>query len=261
VDIVVVIKQVPDTATQIHRRVKNGSVDLDGVTWVVSPYDEYAVEEALRLRESHGGSVTLVSLGPARADEALKSMLALGADEAVRVWDDAFDGRALGARATAAVLAAAVKRLPHELVLTGWKAVDHDQGVVPIYLAEALAMPHVSFAVELQIEGATALVKREIEGGKEHVRTELPAVISAQKGLNEVRYATLKGIMAVKRKTIAAWTAADLGLDPAALGAAGVEWLGVDPPAERGAGKLIDGGPSEAARELARLLHEEAKVI
>ena len=258
-DIVVLIKQVPDTATQIHTRVKDGRVDLDGVTWVVGPYDEYAVEEAIRLREAHGGTVTLITLGPERADDALKSMLALGADEAVRVWDDSYTD--LGPRATAAVLAAAVRKLPHDMVWTGWKSVDADAGIVPIFLAEALGVPHVSFVVGVEISGDGLRLKREIEGGKEMVECSLPAVLSAQKGLNEVRYATLKGIMAVKRKSIPIWGPEDLGLSADSLPASGIETVAIEPPASRAAGRTLDGTPSEAAAELVRVLHTEAKVI
>lgn len=253
------IKQVPDTATRIQDRVRGGSVDTDGVTWIVSPYDEYAVEEALRIRERHGGTVTLLTVGPERAVAALKDMLALGADEAVHVWDPAFEG--LGPRATAEVLAAAARRIPHDLVWAGWKGVDHDDGLVPIYLAHALGVPHASFVVQAAFEGGRADVLREIEGGRERLSVPLPAVLTAQKGLNDVRYASLKGIMAVKRKEIPTWTASDLGIDPAALPVRGVEWIAVEPPPERQAGRRIEGTPAEASRELVRLLREEAKVL
>ncbi|MFN8423615.1 MAG: electron transfer flavoprotein subunit beta/FixA family protein [Anaerolineae bacterium] len=258
-DIVVLIKQVPDTATRIQDRVKDGRIDLEGVTWVTSPYDEYAVEEALRLRERHGGTVTLLTLGPERSHAALKDMLALGADEAYAIWDPAFE--ALGTHARAEVLAAAVRKLPHDLVLAGWKGVDNDEGLVPIYLAAALDYPHLSFVVQTEVEGRTIRVRREIEGGKEAMTAELPAVMTAQKGLNEVRYATLKGIMRVKGKAIAVWSAADLGLDPGALSGRAVEVVGIERPAERGGGRMIDGGAVEASRTLARILHEEEKVI
>ena len=258
-DIVVLVKQVPDTATRIQDRVKDGAIDLDGVTWVTSPYDEYAVEEALRLRERHGGTVTLLTLGPERAHQALKDMLALGADEAQAVWDPAFER--LGTHARAEVLAAALRKLPHDLILAGWKGVDGDEGLVPIYVAAALGIPHVSFAVAIERTGDGLTVRREIEGGKEVMTTALPALVTAQKGLNEVRYATLKGIMRVKSKQIPVWSAADIGVDPAALPAPAVEVVGVDRPAERGRGQILDGGAVEASRQLARLLRDEEKVI
>lgn len=260
-NIVVLIKQVPDTASNIQNRVSDGRVDLEGVTWVTNPYDEYAVEEALRLKEKLGGSVTLIALGPERVDSALKEMLALGADEAIHVWDPAFAG--IGLQASAAVLAAAIARLEAtpDMIWTGWKGVDADQGLLPIYLAEALGLPHLSFVVSVSVENGRVSVEREVEGGKERLEAPLPAVLSAQKGLNEVRYASLKGIMAVKRKQIPVWDAAALGLDPATLPATRVETLSVERPPERGSGRILGGTAAEAAAELVRLLHEEAKVI
>lgn len=268
-NIVVLIKQVPDTATRIQDRIAAGRVDLGGVTWIVSPYEEYAVEEALRLKAQHGGTVTLLALGPERVVSALKDMLALGADEAIQIWDAAWEdpgegpGKGLGARGTAEVLAAAIRHLPEapDMIWAGWKGVDDDQGLVPIYVAQALDLPHVSFVVKIEVEGGRAKAHREIEGGKELVETSLPAVFSAQKGLNEVRYASLKGIMAVKRKEIPVWDAAAIGIDNAGLPAAAVETIEILRPADRPAGRKIAGTPDEAARELVRLLHEEAKVI
>lgn len=258
---VVLIKQVPDTATRIQDRVSGGRVDLEGVTWVVNPYDEYAVEEALRLTAKQGGSVTLIALGPERAASALKDMLALGADDAIHIADPALEG--LGARATAEVLAAAISKLPAppDMIWAGWKGVDADQGLVPIYLAERLGLPHHSFVVGVELEAGRLKVRREVEGGQEILESALPAVLTAQKGLNEVRYASLKGIMAVKRKVIPVWTAADLGLDPAALPGPAVETLEILRPPDRPPGRRLDGAPEDAARELVRLLHEEAKVL
>ena len=261
-NIVVLIKQVPDTATRIQDRVADSGVDLDGVTWVVNPYDEYAVEEALRIKETKGGSVTLIALGPARAESALKDMLALGADEALLLTDPAFEG--LGAQGRAAVLAAAIRGLPEspDLIWAGWKGVDNDQGLVPIYLAQTLDIPHVSFVVNLEVEEGSLLVDREVEGGKERITSPYPALLTAQKGLNEVRYASLKGIMAVKRKQIPVLDAAAIGIDTDSLPAADIETIAVERPADRPAGRIIDGdSPADKAAALVRLLHEEAKVI
>lgn len=260
-NVVVLIKQVPDTVTRIHDRVSGGRVDLSGVTWVVNPYDEYAVEEALRLKAAHGGTVTLLALGPERAVGALKDMLALGADEAFLISDPALE--ALGARGTAAVLAAAIRKLPDppDMIWSGWKGVDADQGLVPIYLAHALGLPHVSFVVKVEVTGGRTTAQREVEGGKETVDTPLPAVFSAQKGLNEVRYASLKGIMAVKRKEIPIWDAAALGVATESLPAPAIETTEVLRPPDRLSGRKLTGAPADTARELVRLLHEEAKVI
>jgi electron transfer flavoprotein beta subunit len=250
---------VPDTATRIQDRVRGGILDLTGVTWVTNPYDEYAVEEALRLRERHGGTVTLISMGPDRVQSALKDMLALGADEAVQVWDPGF--AALGPRGTARVLAAAVGKLPHDVIWCGWKGVDDDSGLVPVYVAARMGLPHVSFVIGVEIANGRATVRREVEGGHEVLETALPVVLTAQKGLNEVRYASLKGIMAVKRKEIPVWDAAALGVDSASLPKSGLSTLDIQPPPERPAGRLLSGSADEAARELVRLLREEAKVL
>jgi electron transfer flavoprotein beta subunit len=258
-DSVVLIKQVPDTAAPIQDYIRDGSLDLSSVAWVVSPYEEYATEEALRLREKHGGSVTLLTLAPERADEALKSMLALGADEAVRVWDSGFEG--LGPYARAQVLAAALNKLPYDMIWGGWKAVDEDYGLVPIYVAQLLDLPHISFVVDIAVEGRRAKVKREVEGGKEILEVDLPAVFTAQKGLNEVRYASLKGIMAVKRKTIAVWDTTALGLDAEQLLTPRVKLIEMRRPPQRAPGRMLSGTPHEIAAELIRALREEAKAL
>lgn len=261
-NIVVCVKQVPDTAAKIQERVTDGQIDLEGVEWVVNPYDEYAVEEALRLKEAHGGQVTLITLGPDRALQALKDMLALGADEGIHIKDPALEG--IGRRGVARALAAAIHKVGDvDMVWTGWKGVDEDHGLVPAYLAEELGWPHLSFVVKVDVDpdAGRVTVEREIEGGKEVLEAPLPAVLSAQKGLNEVRYASLKGIMAVKKKTIPQWTAADLGLDASELRGPEVELVHVDPPPQRPSGRILEGTPEEAATELVRLLREEAKVI
>jgi electron transfer flavoprotein beta subunit len=259
VNILVLIKQVPDTAARIQDRVKDGAVDLDGVTWVANPYDEFAVEEALQLKEKHGGSVTLVALGPDRVDAALKDMLALGADEAVHLNDSAFD--ALGPRGVAKVLAAAVRKLPFDMIWTGWKGVDYEDGLVPLHLAAELDLPYVSVVQEFSVEDGKAVVARDVEGGRETLEVPLPALFGAQKGLNEVRYASLKGIMAVKKKQIPVWDAAELGVDVGSLPTQAVTQVTIEAPPERPPGRVLDGSPEEAANELAQLLHEEVKVI
>ncbi len=258
-NILVLIKQVPDTASRIQDRVKDGGIDLDGITWVTNPYDEFAVEEALQLTEKHGGEVTLIGLGPDRVDSALKDMLALGANEAIHCIDPAFEN--LDPRGVAFVLARAVERLPHDMIWTGWKGVDNDEGLVPLYLARELGVPYVSAVQEFAVDGDTATVSRDLVGARETLQVPLPAIFGAQKGLNEVRYTSLKGIMAVKRKQIPTWDAAELGIDVASLPRPAVEVVGVEPPAERAAGRILDGTPEEVTAELARLLHDEVKVI
>ena len=259
--IVVFVKQVPDTETRIQ--IKDGQVDTSSVKWVVNPYDEFAIEEALRIKERLGsGQVTVASLGPERVKEAIKYGLSLGADEGVWLKGE---GVALGdPSSVASVLAAAATKIGFDLILTGKQGVDHDWSQAGVMLAERLDLPHVSVVVELKVDpgSKTGVAKREVEGGVETVEFELPALITAQKGLNEPRYASLKGIMAVKKKTIPEWTLADLGIDAATVGAdAGVRFLEFSLPPPRSAGKILEGDPAETARELVRILRQEAKVI
>jgi electron transfer flavoprotein beta subunit len=262
VNILVFVKQVPDTETRIQ--LKDGVVDTSAVKWVANPYDEFAIEEALRIKERLGtGKVTVVSLGPDRVKDAIKYSLSLGADEGIHVKGD---GVALwDPLAVATVLAAAAKKAGFDLILTGKQGVDHDWSQAGIILAELLDLPHVSVVVHLTVDpGAKkGQAKREIEGGDELVDFELPAVITAQKGLNEPRYASLKGIMAVKKKVIPEWTLADLGVDPATVGesAASVRFVEFSLPPARQAGRILEGEPKDTARELVRILHKEAKVL
>ena len=261
-NILVFVKQVPDTETRIQ--IQNGAVDTASVKWVANPYDEFAIEEALRIRERLGaGKVTVVSLGPDRVKDAIKYALSLGADEGVHVKGD---GIALDdPLSVATVLAAAAKKAGFDLILAGKHAVDQDSGVTGVMLAELLDIPHVSVVVGLDIDAAAkrGTAKREIEGGVEIVSFELPAVVTAQKGLNEPRYASLKGIMAVKKKVVPEWTLADLGVDGASVAPAGaaIRTLEATLPPARAAGKILEGEPADTAKELVRLLREEAKVI
>lgn len=257
--IVVCVKQVPDTETRIRIAEGGASILESDVNWIVSPYDEYAIEEALRIKEKQGGEVVLVCLGPERAQSALRNGLAMGADSAVHLKDPLFD--ATDTVGTAKALAAAIRRLvPFDLVFTGQQGAGGDHSQVPGLLAEWLDLPQVTVAVKLEVQDGKAVVEREIEGGSETWETSLPAVISAQKGLNEPRYASLKGIMGAKKKTIQVMDAAALGLDAAAL-APKTKVVAMEPPPARPGVKMIDGDPAAQAKELLRLLHEDAKVI
>ncbi len=260
-NIVVLMKRVPDTETRIQ--VRDGKVVTEGISWVISPYDEYGVEEALQLIEKYGGKVTLLTLGPEEAKETIRKGLALGADEAIHLNDPAFLNG--DASATAKVLAAACKKLPYDLILAGRQAVDEDNSQVAVRVAELLGLPDVNAVIKIEPSAdlKTARCTREVDGERDIMVTSLPAVITAQQGLNEPRYPSLKGIMGAKKKPIKDWKASDLGLDAATVGAKGakVEVVKIDPPAARPPGKIIPGEPQAAAKELARLLREEAKVI
>ena len=257
--IIVCVKQVPDTETKI--RVSDGGDGIveDGVNWIVSPFDEFAIEEALKLKEKHEGEVVVVCVGPERASSAIRSALAMGADSALHLKDAAFDG--LDTLGTARVLAKAIQSTPGwDLVLTGQQGVGGDNSQVPGLLAELLDVPQVTTAVMVEVDGTQATVEREIEGAHEKWETSLPAVVSAQKGLNEPRYASLKGIMAAKKKPITALDVAGVGLDAAAA-APKVKVTAMELPPARPDVKMIEGEPEAQAKELIRLLHEEAKVI
>jgi len=257
--IIACIKQVPDTETKIRVRPEGDGIVEDGVNWIVSPYDEFAVEEALRLKEKHGGEVVVVSLGPDRVQSAIRSALAMGADSAVHLKDAAFDG--LDTLGTARVLAAAIRTIEGwDLVLTGQQGVGGDNSQVPGLLAELLDVPQVTMAVKLEVEGAQAKVEREIEGAHESWEVQLPAVVSAQKGLNEPRYASLKGIMAAKKKKVEVLDAAGLGLAADAL-APQAKLVSMELPPPRPSVHMIEGDPAAQSRELLRLLREEAKVL
>ncbi len=260
-NVVVLIKRVPDTETKIQ--VKDGKVVTEGISWIISPYDEYGVEEALRLIEKNGGKVTLLCLGPEEAKETIRKGLALGADSAIHLNDPAFLRG--DASTTAKVLAAALKKMEFDLVLAGKQAVDEDNTQVGVRVAQLLNLPEVNSVIKIDLseDKKSAKLMREVDGDRDIAETSLPAVITTQQGLNEPRYPSLKGIMGAKKKPITDWKAADIGIDPATVGAAGakLEVVRLDPPPSRPPGKIVPGEPAAAAKELVRLLHEEAKVI
>jgi electron transfer flavoprotein beta subunit len=259
VKIVVCVKQVPDTETRIRIAPEGNALAEADINWIVSPYDEFAIEEALRLKEKHGGEVVVVGLGPERVQQALRTGLAMGADSAVHLKDPLFDAADCGGVARA--LAAAIKTLGAvDLVFTGQQGVGGDHSQVPGLLAERLDVPQVTMAVKLELADGKATVEREVEGAHEVWETALPCLISAQKGLNEPRYTSLKGIMASKKKPFQTLDANGVGLDAAALRPK-TKTLKLELPAPRPAVKLIPGDPAAQAKELLRLLHEEAKII
>ncbi len=257
--IVVCLKVVPDTASRIKAADDGKQIVLADLTWIISPYDEFAIEEALKLKEKHGGEVVLISVGPERVASGLRNGLAMGADSAHQVWDPAFEN--LDAAARAVVLAAAIKHIGGaDLILCGQQGVGEDDAQTAGLLAGALDLPCVSMAIKVEVENGAGVVEREVEGGVEVWDTSLPAVITAQKGLNTPRYAGLKGIMAAKKKPMGVLDAAALGVAAASL-APRIARMSMAPPPERPPVKLIPGDPATQARELIRLLHEEAKVI
>jgi electron transfer flavoprotein beta subunit len=242
------INHVPDTAAKIIISADGKAIDKTGVTYVISPYDEFAVEECLRLKEKNGGDVTVISLGGDTHKETLRKALAMGADKAVFLKDDGVRDSFGVARALADYL----KELSPDIVFFGKQSVDYDDSAVGVMVAEMLGLPSVSVVVKLDIVGGKATAEREIEGGREVVETSLPAVFTAQKGLNEPRYPSLKGIMGAKSKPIEERSASPV--------TAKTELLQMQKPSAKPAGRII-GTDASVVPELVRLLHEEAKVI
>jgi len=249
-NIAVCIKRVPDSETRVKIGSDGKTLDEAGVKFVLNPYDEFAVEEALQRKEKAGsGEVAVFCAGPAAAQETIRTALAMGADRGVLLQSDKIpaDGY-LAAQA----LAAELKFGTWDLILFGKMAIDdYNQQVGPM-VAELLGLPCVTAVAHLEIDGAKGVAEREIEGGIEVVEFSLPAVLTADKGLNDPRYPALKGIMAAKKKP--------LEVKPVQFAAGGIEVLALTPPPQRKEGKIVGEGAG-AVPELVRLLREEAKVL
>ncbi len=245
----VCIKRVPDTEARLKVAGDGQSIEGAGLKYIISPYDEYALEAALRHKEGGaGGEVAVISVGEAAAGEQLRSALAMGADTAVLLkGQPTMDGLA-----TARALAAELKSAGADLVLCGMKAADDDQAEVGPMLAEVLDLPCVTAVAEFEVQGGSLVCQREVEGGTEVVEAPLPAVVTITKGKFEPRYPSLKGIMAAKKKP--------LEEKDAQLPASRIQVKGLTPPPDRPAGRIVGQGP-DAVPELVRLLKEEAKVL
>jgi electron transfer flavoprotein beta subunit len=246
--IAVCVSHVPDTATKIIVGPDGKTIDQNGVAFILNPYDEYAIEEALKTKEKFGGDVTVLSVGKEANKETIKKALAMGADSGILLKDEN-DRDSLG---IAKALAEEIKSLGPEIVFFGKQSVDYDNSIVGQLTAELLNYNCISVVVNLNIDGNKVIAEREIEGGREVVETTLPVVITAQKGLNEPRYASLKGIMAAKKKVI--------DEKPAVVSEPLVEVIKMNKPHMKQAGRII-GTDKTAVPELVRLLKEEAKVI
>lgn len=248
--IAVCIKRVPDSETRVKIASDGKSLDEAGVKFILNPYDEFAVEEALRRKEQAGaGEVVIVSLGPATAQETIRSALAMGADRGVLLQADRIPVDGL---AVAQALANELKGGAYDLILFGKMAIDDYNHQVGPMVAELLNLPCVTAIAHLDLETGQGVAEREIEGGVEVVAFPLPAVLTTDKGLNEPRYPALKGIMAAKKKP--------LETKPVQLGAGGMEILAMTSPPERKEGRIVGEGAA-AVPELVRVLREEAKVL
>lgn len=266
-NIIVCVKQIPDPETPASAfkvdEVAKKVVPAPGIAPVISPFDAQAVEAALRIRDAKGeGKITVVSMGPESARDAIKHGLAMGADEGVLLSDPAFEGA--DSYTTALVLAEAIKKIgEYDLIITGRQAADWDNGVVGSGLAELLGLPVITIAKDVQVTDGTVRVERVLTDGFETVEAPLPAVVTVSNELGDPRYPQLRQIMMAARKQVTVWTASDLGLDPSQVGAAGarteLERLYV--PVKEVQCEFIEGdSPQELAANLARRLRE-AKLI
>lgn len=254
-NILVLLKQTFDTEEKIV--VENGKIKDDGVRFIINPYDEYAVEEAIRLKEALDAEVTVVSVGPSRSEEALRTALAMGADEAILADDEALFGDEYTA---AKVLAAIAKQKDYDLILAGNQAVDDGSGQVAVRLATELGIEHISTLTKLVVEGTQVTGHRDAEGDEEIVTAELPVLVTAQQGLNDPRYPSLIGIRKASKKPLTRVTLADLGLtkDEISPRTTVVEtYL----PKAKEAGRILSGDLSAQVVELVHSLKSVEKVI
>jgi len=244
------VSHVPDTATKVKVGDDGKTIDPNGVTYVINPYDEIAIEEALKTKEKFGGDseVIIITVGSDKSKETIRKALAMGADRGVLLTDD----NQRDSFGIAKALAEEIKAQGCELVFCGKQSVDYDNSITGQLIAEMIDYSCATVVVDLKMDGGKITAEREIEGGREIVETELPAVITAQKGLNEPRYASLKGIMAAKKKTI------DEKPAPDSENLTEVLKMHLPPPKQPG---RILGNDSSAVPELVKLLREEAKVL
>lgn len=246
--IVVCVSLVPDSTTKVKIGASGKSIDETGVTFIINPYDEFAVEEAVQLKEKNGGEVIAISVGTDRSKEAIKKAFQMGADRGILLKSGAAD---FDSFSVAKNLAETIKELNPDVILFGKQSIDFDGSIVPGMTAELLGLPVVNVVTKLELNGNEAAAEREIEGGKEVVKTSLPAVFGAQKGLNNPRYPNLKSIMASKSKPIEEKPFQTYGM---------TELTGMSLPESKGSGKIFTDGVQNVP-ELVRLLREEAKVI
>ncbi|MBD0383116.1 electron transfer flavoprotein subunit beta/FixA family protein [Paenibacillus sedimenti] len=253
-DIFVLVKQTFDTEEKIT--LQGGAVIEDGVKFVINPYDEYAVEQAIQIREDLGGKVTVVSVGPGRSAEALRTALAMGADEAVLISDERIQGDEFE---VAEILAAYLRGQSIDLLIGGNFSVDNGAGQVAIRLSALLGLPHVASITKLELTDGKAVAHRDAEGDVEVIEVPLPALFTAQQGLNEPRYPSLPGIMKAKKKPFQHLSLDDI--EGASEATAKTKRVELTLPPDRKAGRILKGGIAQQVSELVQALRNESKVI
>ncbi|WP_339063772.1 electron transfer flavoprotein subunit beta/FixA family protein [Tepidibacillus marianensis] len=251
-EILVLLKQTFDTEEKIV--LKDGQISEDGVEFIINPYDEYAVEEALKIKEDLGGTITLLSMGPDRFETSIRTALAMGADQAILLDDETLFGDEY---TVSNVLAKVIQEQSYDLILAGHVAVDDGSGQVPQRIAEILGIPFIGTAVKIELDDQNVTVHRDVEGDTEILKATLPVLITTQQGLNEPRYPSLPGIMKAKKKPL---TRPDVDLDEDTIQAK-TDTIETYLPPKKNAGKVLSGEMSKQTKELVQLLHSEAKVI
>jgi len=262
--VLVVLKQVPDSTTNIKIRPDAEDIERAGVKMVLDPFDEFAIEQAVQLKEKRSDveSVTALIMGPARCSEALRTALAVGADDGIHLQNEAFEP--LDELQVAATIAAVIKEGGYELVFRGKQEIDLDSGQLGPALAEALDWPHVGAVTKFELaeDGKSFSAHRRIEGADERVEVQLPALVTCEKGLCEMRYPSLPNLMKAKRKPVKAMTAADVpGFAEVTAAVGGSKMHQFAPPPARPPGRILKGETEESVKELVKLLREEAKAI
>ena len=254
-NILVLMKQTFDTEEKIT--LTDGKVNEDGIEFIINPYDEYAVEEAIKMKENNGGEVTIVSLGPSRTESAIRTAMAMGADKAFLVENEDV---ALDEFSAAQILSSVIKEQEYDLILCGHMAVDDGSSQVPQRIAELLNIPYIGTAVKIETDQGQVVVERDVEGDTEIVEAALPVIIAAQQGLNEPRYPSLPGIMKAKKKPLNRIDLDEIELNEREIEPR-TEELEIFLPPKKEAGRILQGDLTDQTKELIQLLHNEAKVI
>lgn len=256
-NIYVLLKKTFDTEEKIN--INDGEIEDDGAEFIINPYDEYAVEEAINQRDAHGGEVTVVTVGDEDSEKQLRTALAMGADKAVLIntEDDLEDGDAY---TTAKILEAFFEDKEADLILGGNVAIDEASGQVGPRLAEYLGIPYVTTITDLKIEGDNATIEKDVEGDVEIVETNLPVLVTCQQGLNEPRYPSLPGIMKAKKKPLEELEIDDLDLDEEDVEAK-TKTIDIFLPPEKEAGRVLEGDAAEQVQELVSILKNDEKVL